>query len=553
MAASGSEEAASKLAMIGLSARQLATMSPEEQFLATAEALSRIPHQGQRAALAMSIFGESASSLVPMLSGGAAGITELTDEAARLGLVMSSDAAESGAKLGDVMDQLMAVVAGVKNAVGAALTPLLIELGNRIIPVIASISQWITDNSALIASIAKFVAIGAAVMAALVGIAGVAAVASVAMTGMAMAAGAVGAIITTAIGAIAATIAFLASPIGIAIVAVGGLLAALLYFTGAGSALLDYFSETFGEVLGVVMTTVEGIKTALMSGQFAAAGQLAMLGLEMAWRVGTKTLYGIWTDTIIGMQNGFTDFTAGSAVAAIGVVTTIANVFAGIPTSIMNAFSTAITWLEGAWDGAVSYIAKKLLYLYSLFDKSVDYEATAKQMDRESIQRANARQKQLDATKAARNTSLDAANDVRLSGARIMSAGINADATRVKNERTAAGEERKSKFDSRISELGDKIVKINKEITAEAARVAAVEKAKTPKPPKPQLAAMAEQPTEALSSSTRTGTFSGFAAGLLGGGTSAIEKMADTSKKQLVVLSQIATNTSKKAEQVYGQ
>jgi hypothetical protein len=64
---------------------------------------------------------------------------------------------------------------------------------------------------------------------------------------------------------------------------------------------------------------------------------------------------------------------------------------------------------------------------------------------------------------------------------------------------------------------------------------------------------MAEQPTEALSSNTRTGTFSGFAAGLLGGGTSAIEKLADTSKKQLTILNRIADNTEDSGGLVFGQ
>jgi hypothetical protein len=550
MAAAGSEEAAAKLSMIGLSAQQLARMSPDEQFLATAEALSKIPHQGQRAALAMEIFGKSGAELLPMLADGADGINALTDEAAALGIVMSSDAAASGAKLGDTMDQLMAVIGGVRNAVGAALTPMIIEFGERLITVIASVSQWVRDNSALIASIAKFAAIGAVVLGALVGIAGVAAVASAAMGGIAMAASAAGAVIATAIGAIGATIAFLASPIGIAIAAVGGLLAALIYFTGAGSTLMTYFSDTFGEVLGVVMTTVDGIKTALISGQFAAAGQLAMLGLEMAWRVGTKTLYGIWTDSLITMQNGWTDFTAFTATSAISAVATLANVFAGIPTTIMNAFSTAITYLTGAWDGTVNYIAKKLLYLYSLFDRSIDYEKAAAGMDKDFAARAKQRESELAQTTGARDKSLQDANAKRLATADGMNQSIRSDAERTKQERTTAGEDRKSQFDSRISELGEQIVAVNKEITAEAARVAAEQERKTPKTPRPNLAGLDEQPTEVLASSTKVGTFSGFAAGL-GGGTSPIEKLADTNKKQLVVLSQIAENTKEQKGTVY--
>ncbi|MCX7704278.1 MAG: hypothetical protein N2234_09330, partial [Planctomycetota bacterium] len=46
------------LAMLGLSVRQLASLSPDQQFVVIAEALSKIPDPTRRAAVAMEVFGK---------------------------------------------------------------------------------------------------------------------------------------------------------------------------------------------------------------------------------------------------------------------------------------------------------------------------------------------------------------------------------------------------------------------------------------------------------------------------------------------------------------
>ena len=415
---------------------------------------------------------------------------------------------------------------------------MLIQFGDYVVGVATSVLDWIDTNRDLIATLGQWAAYIAAAGAALVGLAGAAAVVS---AGMAVI-GTVASGIATVIGAIGAGIAFLISPIGLVIVGLTAAVAAFLYFSGTGSAIIDFMVEKFNELAAIVGPVLQGISSALMTGQFAAAGKLAMLGLEMVFRVGTKQLYGIWTDLLVSIQNIWTDIPAYIANSMIGIGATIANTFAGIPTSLMNAFSTAITWLQGAWDSAVNYIAKKLLYLYSLFDRSVNYEEAAKQMDKEAAARAAARQSELDKTTGGRDAALIAANSQRSKFAAGMQQSITGDANRTKQERTAAGEQRKGQFDARIAEVGDEIAATLVDVNVEAQRVneerAAAKEARKPNLPEmPQIGAVEQ------AAKTTVGTFSGFGAGLLGSGTSQLDKMLDASKAGNDLLRQIAGNT----------
>ena len=66
---------------IGLSAQDLAASTPEEQFYKVADAIANISDPTRRAAVAMQVFGESGHELLPLLSGGSAGLNEMRSEA----------------------------------------------------------------------------------------------------------------------------------------------------------------------------------------------------------------------------------------------------------------------------------------------------------------------------------------------------------------------------------------------------------------------------------------------------------------------------------------
>lgn len=139
---------------IGLSAKDLATSSPEEQFYKIADAIANISDPTRRAAVAMQIFGDSGVELLPLLSGGSAGLNEMRTEARELGATVSTSSAAMGAEFGDAMTRIKTATNGIKNSFLNALTPVLIGAADRlknILSFVSSMSQrFPTATSAIV-------------------------------------------------------------------------------------------------------------------------------------------------------------------------------------------------------------------------------------------------------------------------------------------------------------------------------------------------------------------------------------------------------------------
>ena len=126
----GSTTAARTLQDLGLNIQQLQTLSPEQQFLQMAQAISKVQDPSRQAALAMELFGRSGTQLLPMLQQGEAGIEALIAEARRLGIVMSEEDAKAAADFTDAMNRLSSVFKGIATQVASVITPILTNLSN---------------------------------------------------------------------------------------------------------------------------------------------------------------------------------------------------------------------------------------------------------------------------------------------------------------------------------------------------------------------------------------------------------------------------------------
>ena len=125
---------------IGLSAKDLAASTPEEQFYKIADAIANISDPTLRAAVAMQVFGESGRELLPLLSGGSAGLNEMRTEARALGATVSTSSAAMGAEFGDAMTRIKTATNGIKNEFLTALTPTLIKASEHLKNVLSFVS-----------------------------------------------------------------------------------------------------------------------------------------------------------------------------------------------------------------------------------------------------------------------------------------------------------------------------------------------------------------------------------------------------------------------------
>lgn len=133
----------------GLSIKDLKTLKPEQIFERILERVGKLPKDSAKAgALMQNIFGRSGANMLPMVDG----FKDLTEEAERLGLVLSSETIEQGAKFNDTFDKLMLVLKGVGYTIGSILMPYFQEATE-------AITQWVMANRDLIATkVAEWIA-----------------------------------------------------------------------------------------------------------------------------------------------------------------------------------------------------------------------------------------------------------------------------------------------------------------------------------------------------------------------------------------------------------
>ncbi len=123
-------EGSAALKALGVSAVDASgQIRPTEQVLLDlADKFAQMPDGADKAALAVKLFGKEGLAIIPMLNQGRAGITALMEEARRLGLVLSEDAARASEAFNDNLTRLNAVSEGVRRQIGAAVIPILADL-----------------------------------------------------------------------------------------------------------------------------------------------------------------------------------------------------------------------------------------------------------------------------------------------------------------------------------------------------------------------------------------------------------------------------------------
>lgn len=269
-AARGSQEAQQAFAALGLSYVALQSLAPEEQFARVAAAIGNLTNPAQRTAAALKLFGKSGTDLLPLLTGGGAGLARLREEARSLGQVLSADTIRSAEATGDAFSIVHGAIRATATAVGAALEPVLTPLAETFGRIARTVQDWVAENAGLLQTIFQVAAGVAAAGAVITGL-------GVALIG----AGAAAAAISTALGAVGAVIGALATPIGLAITAVVALGVAFVQWTETGQAAFRAVSETIGGFVARIKESFAAIGDALAVGDIALAAKIAWLTLKV--------------------------------------------------------------------------------------------------------------------------------------------------------------------------------------------------------------------------------------------------------------------------------
>ncbi|MBL9150306.1 MAG: hypothetical protein JNM94_16575 [Phycisphaerae bacterium] len=359
------------IASLGLSVDALRALSSDEQFAAIADRIAAIADPAERATVAMRIFGRAGAELVPLLAEGASGIGELRKQARDFGISVSGADAKAAGVLNDTLNLLSRAARGASLQIGAALAPAVTDLAERTARIVAATTAWIRANRDSVVWIAKTILLVGAAGIALVGLGLTISLLGTALGGIATAFGlAVKAVLAVKIAFLA-----LASPIGIVAVALTGGVAAILYYTGAGGAALEWLRDRFGELRERVTAVLGAIGDALAAGDLALAARVAWLAIKAEWVRGTNFLQDKWAEFKAWFLTAWSETVGGIEIFAAEIWNSFEVAAAEAFAFVSRAWSATTGFFRSAWESVTGFIADRILEVMGLFDESLDVDA----------------------------------------------------------------------------------------------------------------------------------------------------------------------------------
>ena len=109
------------------------------------DALGKVSNETERDALAMQLFGKSAQDLNPLIAQGSEGIAALTEEAKRMGAVLSEESIEKLGQFDDSVQRLQQGSLAAKRVMGSVLLPQLQTLADSGVSLLGQFTSGLVD------------------------------------------------------------------------------------------------------------------------------------------------------------------------------------------------------------------------------------------------------------------------------------------------------------------------------------------------------------------------------------------------------------------------
>lgn len=146
----GAKTQTEALARLGLTTKDLAGLSTDEQYARIADAMQGMQSATQRALVAQELFGKSGVALVPILMQGSEGLRAAEQQALALGVALNQVDAEKVDAAGDAMGMVGKAVEGVGNRIAVALSPYITQASNDFVDMAVSAQGGQTQISTLV-------------------------------------------------------------------------------------------------------------------------------------------------------------------------------------------------------------------------------------------------------------------------------------------------------------------------------------------------------------------------------------------------------------------
>lgn len=292
-AAEGSKSAVETFERLGLTIESLKGLSPDQQFVAIAEALNKIQDPTVKAGLSLEIFGRYAGTkLLQAINLGGAGIDDMRERAKALGLQISTKDAAAAAIFTRAMRDLGDVIANAFFRAGAAVAPVLLRWTRSLVGAVVAVNRFISSHKELFQTALKVGAVLVGIGTALLGVAAGFYAVSAALTPVRT----VLALVATLFSGGFSVLTALSGPVGVLAAGLIYLAAVFGWFSGVGQRAFQALRDYFGELLKTAKETVGGVVDALSSGDLPLAVDIAMAGIKLAFAQGIKPLKELWLE-----------------------------------------------------------------------------------------------------------------------------------------------------------------------------------------------------------------------------------------------------------------
>lgn len=135
----GDKGAIEAFRQIGLDAKDLQAMKPEDRMIAVADALGRVRDVGDKISFAKGIFGKAGEGLVPLFNEGGAAIRATTADMAMFGFAVSALDAEKVGTMNDHIGQMKLAFEGGLMQLAIQFAPIIDDVSMRILGFIEDI------------------------------------------------------------------------------------------------------------------------------------------------------------------------------------------------------------------------------------------------------------------------------------------------------------------------------------------------------------------------------------------------------------------------------
>jgi hypothetical protein len=418
-ASAGNARASATLAALGVDLDAISKMSPDQRFAELGLAIASLADPLDRARMATEVFGSAGNALLPMFDRGAAGLQNMWNEASKLGLVMSGPQIKAAKDLTAAQSLLQNSYRGLWQQLGAAASPALTEAAKQMATVIQAVTNWVQRNPVLIDQVFR---IAQRVVS-----------------------------VATAIGTMGSVLA-VATPNLIAL----GAAATAGYFawdrygktiqTAMGSA-LGYLQDFMTEAT----TVLDGVWNAIAAGDLELAVEIAMAGMKTAWIVGLQDLASISGDVFGGI---LTSLSTGNWASA-GEQAMLA---------LRASFQDGLGFLDDIFTGLKNITDQAVTYVMQGVNVAIQYFAKLAQSAVARLASFSQIVEQYDPTGAVKNLRLDM--QLAASNAGI-NAAANADVTKqndkLQAESTKRQQDRRDELATRDQQRQEKILRIEDE------------------------------------------------------------------------------------------